>query len=264
MVSPFWNFVTFKMFWDGMCMSRILMRKLSIALWITSRPLLCNTEFIRPNWNYICAATTWCRVALLSPSNHDLDDVKCFFFIFICGGHVDVFNFCFTTIVQFYFEKLLQKWRFGYTFRSFCCTDGSRTNRTGATSPGPTRQTGYVARQSRARPSGVTHLGPTGHCDTLARLVASIGLVRLPQDLLGYNELWHDWQSCHMVQRDTWSWHKSRQTGWHDLYKSATGCVRPLLLGPLLRHDVTTLDVRIPPLALAWRWCGPSHRRSVV
>jgi hypothetical protein len=38
-------------------------------------------------------------------------------------------------------------------------------------------------------------------------------------------------------------------------YKSAAECVRTLLLlGPLLRHDITTLDARIPLLASAWRW----------
>jgi hypothetical protein len=47
--------------------------------------------------------------------------------------------------------------------------------------------------------------------------------------------------------------------------KSTTGYVRPLLpLGPLLWHDVTTLEARIPPLASMWRWCGLSCRQSIL
>jgi hypothetical protein len=143
------------MFWDGMCMSCISIGKLSIALWITLCLLLCNTEFIWPNWNYLCVTATWCRVALLSPSSHDLHDVEWFFFIFICGGHADVFNFCFASKVQFYFENLVQKWQISYTLRSLCCTDDSRADRTGVTRPGPPVQTGYEVWHSCTRPSGV-------------------------------------------------------------------------------------------------------------
>jgi hypothetical protein len=40
-----------------------------------------------------------------------------------------------------------------------------------------------------------------------------------------------------------------------DIAKSTIVCVCCLLLPkPLLRHDVTTLDGRIPPLASAWMW----------
>jgi hypothetical protein len=50
-----------------------------------------------------------------------------------------------------------------------------------------------------------------------------------------------------------------------QIKKSDTRCVRPLLLlGSLLRHDVTTLDARIPPLASTWRWCGLSRRWSIL
>jgi hypothetical protein len=38
----------------------------------------------------------------------------------------------------------------------------------------------------------------------------------------------------------------------NKLQKSTVGCVKPLfLLLPWLRHNVTTLDARVPPLALA-------------
>jgi hypothetical protein len=48
--------------------------------------------------------------------------------------------------------------------------------------------------------------------------------------------------------------------------KSINGCVHHLLpLRPLVYHDVTTLDGRIPPLASVRTWCCLlSHRRCVL
>jgi hypothetical protein len=62
-------------------------------------------------------------------------------------------------------------------------------------------------------------------------------------------------------------WHKMVITSkfhTNKLNKSAVGCVRPLLLMPRLWHDVTTLDARVPLLALAWRSCGLGQRQSIM
>jgi hypothetical protein len=75
----------------------------------------------------------------------------------------------------------------------------------------------------------------------------------------------------HKVHRPTSSIHKevhnikALHVQAKQINKSAAGCVRPLLLlCPLLRHVVTTLDARMPLLASVWRWCGLSYRRSVL
>jgi hypothetical protein len=90
--------------------------------------------------------------------------LKFFFLFFICGGHVDSFNFCFTTKVQLYYEKLLKTHQSGYTLMSSCCTEAdvplcmarlgpgvlykqaSRATLYGATDPGLPELRGHVAR----------------------------------------------------------------------------------------------------------------------
>jgi hypothetical protein len=115
----------------------------------------------------------------------------------------------FNCIVIFF----LQKWQSGYTLRSSCWTGSSRADRLGVNSLDPPRQTGYVARHSRATSSGVTTVGSPGLLELLVWLVAPIGLARLAKYLLSQRNLWRDWESWHMVWHDTWSRHQSRQIG---------------------------------------------------
>jgi hypothetical protein len=58
---------------------------------------------------------------------------------------------------------------------------------------------------------------------------------------------------------------KVLQVQGNHINKSDARCVRALLLlGVLLGHNVATLDARIPLLASTWRWCGLSHRWSIL
>jgi hypothetical protein len=43
-----------------------------------------------------------------------------FSLFFICGGHIDSFNFCLTIEIQFYCEKLVKISQNGYTYFSTC------------------------------------------------------------------------------------------------------------------------------------------------
>jgi hypothetical protein len=77
-----------------------------------------STEFKLPMCRYnlmSCSSSmplethsSWCRI---------------FFLFFICGGHVDTFNFCFTRKVQFYYEKLLKICQNDYMLTTSCCTE---------------------------------------------------------------------------------------------------------------------------------------------
>jgi hypothetical protein len=105
--------VTLKIFQNGLQISWITTCKLSIALWVPPCPLLCTTELIWPDFNYLCVPTTWCHVAHLLPLNNVRCDVN--FFLFLCGWHVNNSIFCFTIKVKFYFKKLLKTPQISYT-----------------------------------------------------------------------------------------------------------------------------------------------------
>jgi hypothetical protein len=123
MVRRFWDFVTLKIFWNSLCISWIPTCKLSIALWITSCPMLCTIQFIQLDLNYLWVATIWCRVAHLFPLKDVLRDVEIFFLFFICELRVDSYIFCFATKVQLYCEKLLKTRQIDYTLTNSCCTE---------------------------------------------------------------------------------------------------------------------------------------------
>jgi hypothetical protein len=123
MVRPFWGSVTLKVFQNGLHISWIPMCKLSTTLWITPCPMLCTTQFIRPDLNYLCVTTIWCRVAHLFPSKDILCDVEIFFLFFICELCVDSYIFCFTTKVQLYCEKIFKTQQINYTLTNSWCTE---------------------------------------------------------------------------------------------------------------------------------------------
>jgi hypothetical protein len=164
-VWPFWNSITLKIFQNGLCISWILMCKLSMALWIPLCPMLCTTELIWPNLNYLCVTTTWCCLAHLCHSKHILRDVEVFFLFFICRGHVNSLNFCFITKFQLYFKKLLKTCQNSYTVTTSCCTEEVTLL--------------YMAR-----------LGPGSCAD--GRCVTPLCMAWLTLAFLSYADMWHD------------------------------------------------------------------------
>jgi hypothetical protein len=155
--------------------------------------MLCATELIRLDLNYLRVATTWCRVAHLFPSKHVLRDVKILFLFFICGGNVDSSIFCCTTKVQLYCKKLLKIWQISYTLMTSCCPEVVAPGLSAWLCLGVQCKRGYVAWLSCATPYGTTSPGPLEP----GKPVAWLGVT--PQGLA--------W----LLER-----HQSRQTEWHD------------------------------------------------
>jgi hypothetical protein len=121
MVRPSWNFVTMKIFRNGLCISWIPTWKLSIALWIPPSPLLCTKELIQPDFNYLCVPTTWCHVAHLLPSNNI--HVMLNFFLFYIWTTCQQLHILFYNNSQILFQKILKTQQISYTLTKSCCTE---------------------------------------------------------------------------------------------------------------------------------------------
>jgi hypothetical protein len=152
---PFWNVVTFKIFWNDLRISWIPTCKLSIALWVPPCPMLCTTELIWLDFNYLCVPMTWCHVAHLFPSNNVRSDVD-FFYFFILWMTCQQLHILFYDKSQISFRKITKNMTNHLFINKILLHRRSRARPINATKPGGPVRMGYVVRLSHATLSDVT------------------------------------------------------------------------------------------------------------